>query len=311
MKRLLLAAAVAALPAFAGSVMADTINFDSNGATGGAAFTAITGLDVLPGNSLAQGAIPTATNPAVTNYNQYFQGVINAALLSGGGSTTITNAAQEFTIVLGYHGTASSIPVVPGLVSLGLQNTTGSYFEIWYDTTPDSSALNGTGFRDGTLVMSGTISGATGNFQVDVPPAPQPFDQSGANNYGTELTVTGRGTLTVKATIASYDHSFFQGIPDSLQIAFATGNTTTDLPFTNADPSRQYETPGGTVVPSYVGHEADVVPYVNGLTPGDLAAETDANVFFSVAPTPDVASAGGLLMGLVGMMGLGRRRRNA
>jgi hypothetical protein len=71
--------------------------------------------------------------------------------------------AYEYTVLAQINETVLSCNT-PGCTSANF-GTTGGTFTIWYDTTPDSNLITGTGITDGIPIISGTINpGFAGTF---------------------------------------------------------------------------------------------------------------------------------------------------
>jgi hypothetical protein len=109
------------------------------------------------------------------------------------------------------------------------------FFEIWYDSSPDSSNLAGTGFQDGQQILAGSLGTASGTFTVDGSVPPGPLDQfGGTDDRPGQLTVSGIGGTVLDFAVVplSLDRAFF--IDPVLRLDF---NSTNSLPFLQTEPS--------------------------------------------------------------------------
>jgi hypothetical protein len=202
--------------------------------------------------------------------------------------------------------------------------------EIYYDTAQNSSAIDGSGFNDGTLILSGSIiQTASGLFFV-TSTDPVALDQSpDGNQYGDQDTVEGTGSSTsIVVGGLTLDPTFFIQALEAFGIQFS--NISIGLPFDSTNPSVCFNVDGtGTAVGSntagtlqcsnadqdlglnYAGQtittDGGYVPQVgatNGLFGAgpDFIAQTDFNspLFGAVVPEP----ASFLLLGF-GLLGVG------
>lgn len=154
-------AIAAALSLAAGSASAITItNGDGttswtgfDWASGGTAFT--TGFDGSDGNNFTMTAFAWATSlkDGVTTLNMPGLDINANGALDSGKTYEYTLVATLNETVVGCTGTACTFSVL------------GGTFDIYYDLSGDANALagsNGTGFTDGTKIISGTINPLAG-----------------------------------------------------------------------------------------------------------------------------------------------------
>lgn len=113
------------------------------------------------------------------------------------------NKAYEYTIV----ATLQEV-VKPGCNPIGTCDfaITGGTFAIYYDVNANANALNGTGFGDGTAIITGTFN-----------------PQSSGNFTTTGVKGNGTGQSSITAVIDSFDSNFVTG----LTIGATTTMTTT------------------------------------------------------------------------------------
>jgi hypothetical protein len=157
------------------------------------------------------------------------------------------NSTYEITMIAKYTETVAFAG--GGLATFNVNTSQPIVLEIYYDPTPDSNALNGSGFNDGTLILSATvIQTATGLFLV-TDPASQLLDQSSdGNQYGDQGTVEGTGSSTsITVGGISVDSSFFIQALESFGLQFS--NISIGLPFDSTNPSACFNVSGtGTAV---------------------------------------------------------------
>jgi hypothetical protein len=138
----------------------------------------------------------------------------------------------------------------------------------------NSNMLAGTGFNDGTLIMSGAINNVEGNFTLTPPPNPVDLDQSAnGNQWPGQLSLTGLGTTKIRVQIdPSIDADYFPGFgPAQVDNLVAQFNSSTVIPFLQQDPSHSFWNFGSTTIPA--------IGPVNG-APGsgpDLLLQADPN----------------------------------
>lgn len=307
MKKLIASIAMAiGLIAAAGQAQATSL-ITINDGTGSYAVSAF---DWNPGSAVAVGAVPIATFPNSTDFTLLYQATLGNYL--GASSNIITgtglNTNYEITVVAGFQETGT---LIGGNANFALKSGGTNFFQIYMDSAMNSNALAGTGYNDGTLILSGTVVSSNGTFLVTDTNGVT-FDQSAnGNQWGTQLTVSGTGATSLTAQVDTQDLSFFTSSINFL-IADLFFNTSNVDPFQQVDPSQQFVSDAsGTPYVVYDG-TTSTLGDVNGLggTAGtvgkDFEFQSDANTSFQVVPEPTTM----LLSGL-GMLGLGFFRRKA
>jgi hypothetical protein len=302
MKRLLLAAAMAAIPLLGTSAHAASILFDTDG-TGGEGTKTVGSFTFAAGNSRASGALPTGIG-VPTPFVDYYEAVV--ASINDGNGVPIgglgLNATYQYTIVLRTPGIATTT-INPVTLQPNTTFSTGagpSLLQVYFDTNLNADNLNGTGFNDGTLVLSANVTRLTGNFNLNGDP-PSTLDNSpNGDQWSGQQTRHGDGGFSVDGTVSFFNTDFFKNPPaQEVHFVFANGNT--KLPYDQVDPAK-----------TFFDGTASNVGLVNGdpiLGGPDILIQTTGTASFGVVPTPEAATAGMALTALVGIGRLVRRRR--
>lgn len=287
--RALLAAAVAAVGLATSAQGSNVINFDPDGGGPDGTVKVIT-FDYNVSDSLNLGFIGQTNG-----WDLLFHASLNSLNDENGKILGIglNTGAYEITTVLRV-GVVQTVPT-PNLEFKKAKVQTVNFLEFWYDATPDANNLAGTGFNDGTRILSATISRLQGNFDLDLDGSGNPvtttFDKFGTDNYGIQ-SVTGQGAVTLNASVNFVDTSFF---PDGLnKIKVVIANASDILPFNQVNPSAQFAS-----LPNAGGFVNANMGAINGISGPDVQVQSDANAAFTI-PLPSAAWAGMALLGLLG-----------
>ena len=260
----------------AGTVHAgtDPFEFDPDG-PGPDAPIIVNSLDWLPGSALSIGSVslPVAPeNKALTTLAHAKLGNFmnsNGQVILGTG----LNSAYELTMVTSIPETGSSF----GSSAFFSFDSTGSpnFFELWWDPSQDSSALAGTGYNNGTLILSGIVTAASSTFNA-TSTTPVNFDQYLSDNYPAIDTVSGNGGGQIAVAVTFANPSFFPSqLPETLLF-----NTSQITPYKQTDPSAKFTASAGGGAPTKV----PAIGPINGVSGPDFQFQADANMALTLQP---------------------------
>lgn len=297
-------AAMIGLGAFSSAANAALFTFDPDGGGINPA-TAAAGLDWGVGNSLATSRLPVVVGGT---FQQYYQATLSGVINGSGTSVAPVglNTTFEITAVASVTQFVTSVTTVNGRTTVASQlapvQATNSFFEIYFDSTPDASNLAGTGFNDGTRILLGGPNPTPGNITeytnavtAGGGPIVESYDQFGADNYPQTLSLLGAGGMTYEGNVSSTNAAFFVSAINALSF-----NTSLITPFKETDPSQLFAGVAGGAPPTIV----PAIGAVNGANGPDFQFQSDANMTFTGIPEPLGAS-----LALVSLSGLMLRRR--
>jgi hypothetical protein len=302
----LIAAAVLGVGVFALPANAAFITFDPDGAEPANAPQTVAGLDWAVGNSLAQNfAEPVAGSNFQHMYQATLAGVINTSGLTV--APTGNNIDFELTAVMSATEVITTTTVAGATSSVSSKlapvQSPSSFFEIWFDTTPDADNLAGTGFNDGVRIYFGspdTTKPSLSNIAFDTS-GTFLYDLFGADNYAGKQTYLASGSFLDQNTVTAQDASFF-----ITQIASMTFNTTKVDPFTQVNPSQVFAGLANGIAPAVAPNLATINGDGTGFGTNGVQFQADANSSFTAVPEPGAAT---VMMGVALSLAARRRRR--
>jgi len=294
-------------------VRADPILFDADGAGGANGTIQIGSLGLGTGNSLAKNSIAGGSIIAPgSTFQLFYQARLSDVSISpGGGSTTPTGlntpAGFEITVIASVTEEVVSVTGSGGGAQLKLaavQSPT-SFIRLYYHPGQLSDNFTGAGFGAGTLILSATPDGtlpSAGNFTVSTDANGRPvgvsaFDQFDSPSlYPGVLSVEGAGAGRFGGIVNFYDPNFFKSSIHQLTI-----NSFNNVPFDATTPSSFFN--DATGLPTVAVNRG----LINGVSGPDFQFQSRTTVSFSAVPEP--GSIGLSIVGLVGILGYGRRMK--
>jgi hypothetical protein len=317
------ALALSALASTSRAAVTFSLDPDGSGAASGFLFNVAT-LDWAPDSALADGGLDAVRNflaggPAAGNVFETFTHgklvgaltVSNVNLLPGGG-------VGEITFIAGITERVVLAAAGGGVVTAAFDLVTGpavtNFFEVYWSAAVDSNPLTGTGYNNGTLIMSGKSTSFQGAASYTQSGLPTIMDaNANGDQYGGQLTLPGGGSSQIVGVIDYIDSNFFQGLTAGATISFFT--TQQKNPYDQADPSAAfYKAPGaGAPTTDGIGLGIPSIGVINGdlVTGGpDIQFQTDASTSFeSTVPEPmSLLVWGGVALAAGGLI---RHRRRA
>ena len=312
---------MASATAYAGSIVAinpdaggpdPTINVSSLGWNNGNAISIPVSGTLTPTPTVGS-VIQTYGQSALANFNNSLGNPIGNLGL---------NSTYEWTLVFGFQEVVTNVTTSAGFPNVSFATIAGgsNFFKIYFGPV-DANNLAGTGFTDGTLILSGTVntfdpangSGAstfTETCDQNATGTCGALDQNVSNDYPGVTTNSGAGSSFLEGTVTSYDTSFFQTAP---QIILLDTHTFQNDPFGQQDPSSCFW--NGTALINGVGPNdaggpctINTVGAINGFTGPNVVFETRATTDF-ITKVPEPGSILLLGMGLSALGVFSRRRR--
>jgi len=303
---------VVGLVLFGSPARGEFVVFDPDG-SGATKPVTIGAIDIAPGNALAVGAVPLASD---TTFDLYFQarvrGVIDTSsnpmslpgLNSkdpGGYQLTVLGRFSEVVTFLSPDHSVATFSPAP--------DQTNAFFNIYFNPAVTANDLEGTGFNQGQVILRAqavTNLPSVGMFAVskDVHGAvlpPTDFDQFVTNHYPGTSTVSGSGGSILGLNITSADPNFFL-TPVSQVSSFGTSLAT---PFSQVSPSKRFTDQAGNSISPDIGT-------INGFTGPNFQFQADPEfAFIGPAAVPEPASIILAGLGFAGVVCLGAGMKRA
>ena len=236
------------------------IQFNPDG-TGAAGAVSVHTFDWAPNSALALKGTPAPAGLVTNSKFVVLSQASLAVLLNSNGLPAVAiPAGTEFTFVSGFPETVTSCTVPVGsppgtqctnaaLKFDDLDTTSANFFEIWVTTAPPlSDNLAGTGFAGppsatNKRILLGRVVDASGNFATGTCPGggASVFDLFNANDWPGQTTICGSGSTQIRVSVTFIDDGYFPGFtPEQKAKLVAEFNTSTVVPFRQADPSRLF-----------------------------------------------------------------------
>ena len=273
------------------------IQFSPNG-TGTTGAVSVATFDWAPNSSLALRGNPATGLAVGSKVVILSQASLGVMLDSNGLPIAIAPPGTEFTFVAGFGETVTSCTGTPCDQAAFVFNPlelTQNFFEIWVKTAPPiSSNLAGTGFNTSKRIMFGKVNDASGNFAVGTCPSggAEILDQFNADNWPGQQTICGSGSTQIAVQVLSADPDYFPGLtPTLIANLKAQFNTSTVVPFRQADPSRQFignDAGASGLDPQPFVVSTGTLGPVNGLPDGsehNFELQSDGNLSFEPGVT--------------------------
>jgi hypothetical protein len=270
------------------SARAAFIDFNPTG-TGATPVMTIGGIDLAPGNALARGAVPLAVGKT---FELDFQSSVSGFSDANGRTTAPPGLATSYQITavgsftevvtsLGPNNTVTTFALAPNQAS-------NSFFELYYNPAVVANDLAGTGFNQGTLILSGKPTSLLANVgtllttdSTGSPTINQPMDQFLSNHYPGINTVSASGSAMNSVDVTFFNPAFFKTAVSQLSF-----NSSLVTPFGQVSPSAMFTNQAGGGSPNVIANTGSI----NGLTGPDFQFQADPNFSFLIAPIPEPAS---------------------
>jgi hypothetical protein len=267
-------AALSLLFSGVGFAATEAFEFDPDGGGPGASII-VQSFDWLPGSALSVGSVPVPVTPAVAPSTTLahaslgnFLNASNLAILGTG-----LNSAYEMTMTLSIPqiGTSSGNGAFFTFDSTGSPN----FFEVYWDPSRDANVLAGTGYNNGSLILSGIVTSASSNFLL-TNSTPTNLDNYLGDNYPAIDTVSGVGGGQISVQVLFADPAFFPSqLPETLLF-----NTSQITPYNQVDPSAMFTASAGGGAPA----TAPAIGPINGLSGPDFQMQADSNMAITLQP---------------------------
>jgi len=286
------------------SARAELIGFNANGG-GAAGSVTVGGFDFSVGNALAFNAVSafeqgrTGNQPGAT-FQLYYQATLANLIGASGGTITPDglNRTSQITVLASITEEVTSASGAQIVTFRAAANQSpDSFFQMYHSDTFTARNGVGTGFTDGTLILSARPNAlGAGNFLTSSTTLAD-LNRFGGSNYAGVQSVLGLGLTAQLSTVEFLDPRYFTS--GTFPRLFFNGTNTT--PFGSTEPALALTGRNGG---SFLSIAADVGS-VNGQNGRDILIQMDGNLF--AVPEPSSLILCGL--GLAGLLVLRTRKR--
>lgn len=318
------------------SGLAQALQFDLDGSGGGGNVIQFDTFDWGQSAALVSGGIPLSSQAGVpNNFTLFTHASLSAFKLNGSNANLGTYALDsnfEVTVVAGFGEIPVFSPVDPTYTKFVWDSGNSVNFVNFYisdavnaDKDMDSDAVlsksAGTGFNDGTLLLTAKVYNVNGNFGLAIP-APEYglLDNHNADSLNGLQTIVGSGNTTMKANVTYYNPNYFL---DAINILTFKLNDTSNAatPFIQIDPANNFwDATANLGTGGYIsgllgvandGPGGDInVGAINGVNGPDMIIQTDGSTAFLADVTvPEPTTLLLLGFGLLGFAGVARKKQ--
>jgi hypothetical protein len=294
------------------AAQAELFTFDPTG--GGGGITDVALIDQAPGNALAEGGVTAINNflagAGSTNFTLHYQANLSAMQFAN-----TTNAFSNgdggnfFTFVAGFGETVVGASPFPGTASFAFDASNPVNFFNIYASNAIADNLNGTGFINGTPILSAhVVAVPTSNYQV-TNDTPINLDQSpNGDDWGGQKTVTGGGLSDITLVVDSVNSGYFPSLTPASTITMSFFNNSQVDPFRQVDPSQCFNSTGADCSGGTGIISLGTLGALNGGTVGpNFQFQADGTQSFAI-PEPASLALMGLGLSLMGFFGKSRKR---
>ena len=293
---------------------AELFTFDPTGGGAGTANLAL--IDQAPGSALAEGGVTAINNflagSGNTNFTLHYQANLSAIQFADT-SIGFSNGTggNFFTFVAGFGETVIGASPFPGTATFAFDAANPVNFFNMYASNAIADNLNGTGFVNGTPILTAhVIAVPTSNFQVtSAAGASSNLDQSpNGDQWGGQQSVTGGGSSDITLVVDSVNSGYFPTLTPASTVTISFFNNSQVDPFRQVDPSQCFNTDGSVCGGGGGINVLGTLGAVNGATTGtNVIFQADGNQSFAV-PEPASLALIGLGLSFMGFFGKSRRR---
>jgi hypothetical protein len=221
-----------------------TLDWDPNNALSVEGLTAINSFYAIEAAGGFSPIAIAAAQAAALPFTTYAHGKLDG--FSGG---ALPADGSEITFVAGFGERVTGVALVGGNLIATFDDGVGAanFFQIYYQKPGNADPLAGTGYGDGTLILSGVISNvfSSTGFNVNDFNAGN-LDQHLTDDYPLINTVGGDGHAKIEGPVSYFDPNFFpSGFTSPGLTLFSIFQSNLSVPFLGVDPSAAFNLVGG------------------------------------------------------------------